>query len=139
MTDYSIRTLLYPKLNLVAWVWDALVYPLMRPRVIEVFNIFADCSMEMAIVQDQHVIQALASHTANEPLTNRIGFRRSHWRPQHLYPPVFCHTIEALPVLAIVVSYQETRAFFIGRGRSYLLRYPEITRQPRHPILHNPT
>ena len=75
---------------------------------------------------DQYVIQTLASHAADEPLTDRIGLWRSYRCPQHLYPPAPCHTLEALPVLPVVVPEQESGLLFIRCRFSHLLSYLAI-------------
>ena len=75
---------------------------------------------------DQYVIPTLASHAGDEPLTDGIGLWRSYRCPQHLYPPAPCHTLEALPVLPVVVPEQESGLLFIRCRFSHLLRYPAI-------------
>lgn len=87
-------------------------------------DVFANHPVEVSLTQDHHVIQAFASHAANEPLTNRISFRCVHGCPEHLSPSVFHHSGETLPVLAVIVTNQKPWSFFIGCRFSQLLRDP---------------
>jgi hypothetical protein len=128
MTDNATTPLPHAASVIFAWVWDALPYSLMRSRVVEISDIFANDPMKVAFIQDQHVIQAFPPHAANEPLTYGVRLGGSHRYPQHSYPTISCHTVETLPVLAIVVSYQKSRPFLIRRRFSHLLCYPEVTR-----------
>lgn len=122
MLDNVPTPLAHSVLVIFAWVWNALADPLMRSRAVEVVCIFADGPLQMAFVQDQHMIQTFPPHAADEALAYCVGFRRSDWRPQHFYPTVLCHTVETLPILPVVVTNQKAWPFFIGRGFSHLLR-----------------
>ena len=83
------------------------------------------------------MIQTFSPHTAKEPLADGIGLGCSYRRPEHLYPPIFCRAIEILTVFTIVIPDQKAGLYFIGRCFPHLLRYPEVIRCPRHPILHD--
>jgi len=55
------------------WIRNTLTNPLMRSRTIEIRDILADDTMEMSLTQNEDMIQAFASYTANEALADRIG------------------------------------------------------------------
>jgi hypothetical protein len=49
-----------------AWDWYALVDALMRSGFVEIGDVFGYNTPEMALAQDEHVVQAFASQTAKE-------------------------------------------------------------------------
>jgi hypothetical protein len=77
--------------------------------MIVVRHIFVDEPVQVPVIDDQHVIQTLASHVADEPLANRVGFGRSDRRPDNLDPSSLCSLSETSSVLAIVVPDQKAR------------------------------
>ena len=58
--------------------------PLMRPRAVEIRDILCDDTMEMPLTQDENMIQAFASHTADEPLADRISLGDFHRGLEHV-------------------------------------------------------
>ena len=102
--------------------------PLMRPRVVEIRNILANDTMEMSLTQIEDMIQALAPHTADEPLADRIGSRCFHRGLEHLDLPVLGYSGKAPSILLVIVSDQKTRSLSIGCGFPDLLRDPNIPR-----------
>jgi len=61
--------------------WDQLVDALMWPGSIEVLTIGMKDVVQLLLLQDEQVIETLATHTAQKPFTDRIGsWRRCcHW------------------------------------------------------------
>jgi hypothetical protein len=57
---------------------------LMGPGVIEVVNVFAHQSLQVALTEDNDMIQALTPDTADEALANRIRVRRARWCSEHI-------------------------------------------------------
>jgi hypothetical protein len=56
----------------------------MRPSVVEVLDIGIKYSVELLLMQDEHVIKALSTHTSKKPFTDRIGPRSMVRRFEHL-------------------------------------------------------
>ena len=86
MSNYWLLALSYSAHIFFPRVRNALVDPLVRSRVIEIGDILTDEPIQLSLAHDQHVIQAFASHTANEPLTDGIGFWSSHRCPTQSPP-----------------------------------------------------
>src|SRR5262249_45032303 len=51
----------------------------MRAPVVEIADIFGQDPLQMALIEDEHVIQAVASHGPDPALGYGIGSRRSEW------------------------------------------------------------
>ncbi len=102
--------------------------PLMRPRVIKICDILADDMVEMAFTQNEVMIPALASHTANEALADRIGLRCLHRCFEHLNLTVLGYSGKAPPILPVIVSDQKAGSLSIGGGFPNLLGDPNIAR-----------
>lgn len=58
---------------------DVLLDALVRTCGVEVTHILLEDSPEMVFRQDDHVVETLASHTAQKPLTDRIQIRGFRW------------------------------------------------------------
>jgi hypothetical protein len=127
ITDYPLVPSPYSADILFMWNWNTLVEPLMRSSMIEIGDILANETIQMALPQDQHVIQTLSPHTTNEALTNRIRFGCSHRRSYDLDAPPLGYLCETLPILAVIVSDEKTWSFIVGCCFSYPLGNPEIT------------
>jgi hypothetical protein len=84
------------------------------------------------------MIQTFPSNTADEALTNRIGFGGPHRCSDDLDPPPLGHPCETLTILAVVVSDKKPWAFIVRRCFSYPLGNPEITGSAGHAIVDNP-
>jgi hypothetical protein len=55
---------------------NLLLDALMRPGSIEVVHICVEHPLELLLMHDEQMIEALTSHTAEEALTDGIGSRR---------------------------------------------------------------
>ena len=82
--------------------------------MVKVDDILTDDTVEMSFIQNKDMIQTFASHTADEALTDRIGFGCSHWGPADLNPPIVTHTRETWPILAVIIADQKTRFLLSG-------------------------
>jgi hypothetical protein len=128
MTNHSSQPLfLYERLA-GQGIWDALLNPLMRPCVIEVSYKFADEPIQLALTQDQHVIEAFPSDAAHESLTDSVGSGCAHWGPDYLNLPVPRDARETQPVLLVVVANQKAWSFVTRCRFSHLVGDPDITR-----------
>jgi hypothetical protein len=63
---------------------NLLLDPLMWPCPIEIRNIGPQDTIQLLLVQDQHVIQAFSSDTSQESFTDRIGAFRVIGRFEYL-------------------------------------------------------
>src|SRR5215470_701082 len=54
-------------------VGDLLPNPLMRPCLVEIGDIRMEYTVELLLMQDEQIIEALTSHTAQAALTDGIG------------------------------------------------------------------
>jgi hypothetical protein len=98
----------------------------MRPSVIEVVYILAKYPPKMAFMEDEKMVQALAAHTPEESLTDRIGSWGMEGSGQHLDLAGGCQTREHGTVLAVVITDQIPRLVPKRRGLSQLLGDPCI-------------
>jgi hypothetical protein len=73
-------------------------------------DVDAEHSFEVAAVDDQQPVETLGTHSANEALSDRVGFRRAHRRLQD--PDAFAaeHLVEGAAVFAVAVTDQEADA-----------------------------
>src|SRR5690242_9254695 len=61
---------------------ERLAEALVRPRPVEVRDVLAQHVGEVALPEDEQMIEAFAAHAAQEPLAGGIGLRRAVWRAQ---------------------------------------------------------
>jgi len=104
----------------------------MRSCAIEIRDMLTDNSMEMAFTQNEDIIEAFASHTAQEALTDRIGLGCLHRRFGHLNLTVLGDAGKTQPLLV--------SAFSISKGtRARLIVQHRERSTPRHCGLANLT
>jgi hypothetical protein len=84
-----------------------LVEARVRPRRIEVRHVLGEHPVALPLAVDEHVVEALAPHAAQEALADRVRPRSTDWRAQHPDPARGGDAVELVPVLAIVVPNQE--------------------------------
>jgi hypothetical protein len=84
--------------------WNLLVDTLMRSGVIEIGDILANETIQMSLSQDQHMIQTFSPDTANEALTNCIGFRGTHRCSDDIDSSCMRDLCKTLSIPAVVVS-----------------------------------
>jgi hypothetical protein len=92
------------------WIWNTLVNPLMRSRVVKVRDILTDDAVVMLFIQNKDMIQTFAPHTADEALTDGIGLWCCHRGLEHLNLTVLGYSGEAPPILLAIISDQKTGA-----------------------------
>ena len=61
---------------------DELADSLVSPGLVEIANVVDENLEQVTLAEDEHVIEALAAHAAQEPLTESVGLRRSCGRFQ---------------------------------------------------------
>jgi hypothetical protein len=94
--------------------------------LVEVVHIRLEDSVELPLMQDEHVIEALTPHTAQKPLTDGIGSRGVIGGLEHLDATGLGNPIEGHPKLAIVITDEIFRTHAIGGGFSKLLCCPRV-------------
>jgi len=80
----DLASLVIQRNRLPGAVWDLLPDALMRPGLVEVLDIGTQDTMQLLLLQDEQVIEALVPHAAHKPFTNGIGSRRQVGRFQDL-------------------------------------------------------
>ena len=87
---------------------------LMGTDVIEVVNVFTHQSLQVALTENDDMIEALASDTADETLTDGIGFRRTHRCFEDINGAG--NQREMWAKLIVIVTNQKPRTFLKRRG-----------------------
>jgi len=96
---------------------NSLPNSLMRPREVEVAEAaLPDYSLEVALAQDDHVIEALAADAPKESFAHGVHERSSHGRPKNAHAGVLCGALEVGAELAVVVANDQLRCHAEGRG-----------------------
>jgi hypothetical protein len=98
-TEDRERDDLVPVWLLLRLLWgagDALVPALVRSGLVEIGLILLHGPIEMALIEDEEVVQAFPPHTAQESLANGIGFGLS-W-PKTLIRPRISPTNQDDPI-----------------------------------------
>ena len=75
----------------------------LRPGSVEVVHIRVEHAVELLLMQDEHMIEALMPHTAQEAFTDRIGPWCVVRRFQDLDATGLGNPIEDHPKLAIII------------------------------------
>ena len=83
------------------------------PPAVEIADILSQHQSQMALAENEHEIQTLASGRPDPSLGDGVGARRSEWGPdlrdaEMVYPP-----IENAPVAAVTVMDEKARCFTI--------------------------
>lgn len=101
----------------------------LRPGSVEVVYIGSQDPLELLLLQDEQVIEALATHTAQEALTDGIGTRGVIRGCEHLDVTCLRNPREGHLKLAIIIPDEVLRTRAIGGGFSKLLRGPRVGRK----------
>jgi len=118
------------------WQWSSLLLrsllldALMRSCLVEVVHIFIEHALELFLMEDEQMIEALTSHTAEESLTNGIGSRGVIGCFENLNVTCSSKPSETHPKLAIVIADEVLRSCPKGCGFSKLLRGPRVGGRP---------
>ena len=99
----------------------------MRPSVVEVLDIGMKYAVELLLMQDEHVIKALSTHTSKKPFTDGIRAPSLIRCSEHLDVTCFRNPPEAHPKLAIVLTDEVLRPHTKGGG--FPNRYVQSKRQ----------
>ncbi|HEU5326999.1 MAG TPA: hypothetical protein VFU78_02845 [Thermomicrobiales bacterium] len=107
-------------------------HPTGRSLPVEVRDVLAEHPAEMIFAEDEHLIAALAAHTAEEALARRVRLRRVDGCAEHPNAAGGGHPIASWPVLGVVIPAQETRARLERGGLAQLLGDSGVGRVARH-------
>ena len=89
-------------------------------------------AVELLLMQDEQMIEALTSHTAQEALTDRIGARGLIGGFENLDVTRSSQPRETHPKFAIIIPDEILWPHAIGRGLPQLLRRPSVGGRSRH-------
>jgi hypothetical protein len=109
-------------------LWDLLLDALMWPDSIEVLNVGGEHAVELLLMQDEQVIETLASHTTEKPFTDGIRSRGVIRGFENLNITRLRNSREAHPKLAIIITDEVLRPLAIGGGFPKLLCGPSVGR-----------
>src|SRR5712692_584603 len=111
---------------------NLLLNPLMWSHSIEIRDIGTQDTMQLLLMDDQEMIQALSSHTPQEAFTDRIGSRRVIGRFEHLDATRCCDSSETKPELAIIIANKVLWRLSIRSRFPKLLCGPGVGRTSGH-------
>ncbi len=107
--------------------WNLLLDPLMWSGSIEVLdNIGVEHPLELHLMQDEHMVEALPAHTSQKAFTDRIRSRGVIRGVENLDTTRVRNTCEGRPKLAIVIPQKVFRPLSIRRGFPKLLCGPSV-------------
>ncbi len=109
--------------------WNLLLNALMWPRLIEVLDISTQDTLQLLLLEDEQVIQTLASHTAQKAFTDGIGSRGVIRRFENLDTAGCGHARETGSKLAITITDEIPRSLSKGSRFPQLLCCPGIGRR----------
>ena len=98
------------------WLWSLLLDALMRPGSVEAVPIRVEHALELLLMQDEQMIEALTPYTAEEPLTDGIRARDVIRSFKNLNVTRLRNPSEAHPKLAIVITDEVLRPHTKGGG-----------------------
>ncbi len=110
-------------------IWDLLPDALMRPGLVEVLNRGTQDTMQLLLLQDEQVIETLATHAAQKPFTDGIGPWCVIGRFEYLDAAGCGHVRETGSKFAITITNEILRRLSIGGCLSQLLCGPGIGRR----------
>src|SRR5260221_11967252 len=99
----------------------------MWPGSIEVLSVGVEHAVELLLMEDEQVIETLASHTSEKPFTDGIGSRGVIRCFEHLDATRLRNSREAHSKLAIIITDEVLRPLAIGGGP------PKLPWGPRAP------
>ena len=105
---------------------------LMRPRSVEVVQIRVEYVVELLLMQDEQVIEALTPDTSQEALTNGIRPRSVIRSFKNLNVTRLRNPIEAHPKLAVVITDKVLWPHTKGGGFPQLLCGPSVSGRSCH-------
>ena len=105
----------------------------LRPGLVEILDIGTQDTMQLLLLQDEQVIQTLATHAAKEAFTDGIGPWCVIRRFEYLDAATCSHTRETGSELVITIANEILRSLSIRGYLSQLLCSPGIGRRACDP------
>jgi hypothetical protein len=109
----------------------------MRSGLVIIIEVARQNMAQMTLIDDDQVIQTLASDTTDDPFGKRILERRPRSRDHLFDPHPFNAVLEILTVNAVTIAQQVFGSLIVGKGLDDLLRRPFGGRVGRHVEMHN--
>lgn len=109
--------------------WDLLLDALMWPGSIEVLHIGMEDTVQLLLLQDEQVIEALSPHASQKAFTDGIGARSVIRYGEHLDVTRVREPCEAHPKLAIMITNEVLRPLAKGGSLPKLLCGPRVGRR----------
>ncbi len=106
--------------------WNLLLDPLMWSGSIEVLDIGVEHPLELHLMQDEHMVEALPAHTSQKAFTDGIRSRGVIRCCENLDATRVHNTGEGRPKLAIVIPQKVFRPLSIRCGFPKLLCGPSV-------------
>jgi len=128
--DLAIISMWRDKLTIP--LWDLLSNALMRSDLIEVLGIGMQDTIQLLLLQDEQVIETLATHTAEEALADGIGTWSMIGRFENFDATGLGNPREGHAKFAIVIPDEIFRPHTKGGGEPSLLRRPSIRGRACH-------
>ena len=100
----------------------------MWPDSIEVLNIGGEHAVQLLLMQNEQVIETLASHSTEKAFTDGIRSRGVIRGFENLNITRLCNSREAHPKLAIIITDEVLLPLAIGGGLPKLLCGPSVGR-----------
>src|SRR5262252_4606902 len=80
----------------------------MRAPIVEIANIFGQDFLQMPLIEDEYVVQALGSDGSHPALRYGVGSRRSEWRANLGNANIAHPTMECGAVTAVAVMNEKS-------------------------------
>src|ERR1700686_1608826 len=88
--------------------------------------------MQLLLMKDQYVVQALSPNAPQKALTDRIGSWRVIWCFKYFDAACDCYSSETGSEFAIIIANEIFRRLSIGSRFPQLLCGPRVGRRARH-------
>ncbi len=95
-------------------MWNLLTDALMWSCPVEIRDVGTQDTMQLLLMEDQYMIQALASDTQEKAFTDRIGARCMIGCFENLDAARCCNTSETVSKLAIIIANEIPGGLSIG-------------------------
>ena len=104
----------------------------MGPRIIEVANVLGEYGEQLALGQDDQVVDALAAYAAEKALAGRVHVRRMHRGLDDPRPETLGSAIEISSEFVVSVADEESRTLSERCRIAKLLSGPLLSWSPRY-------
>jgi hypothetical protein len=110
----------------------------MRAPVVEIIDIFGQGLLQMTLIEDEHVVQALSSDGSHPALGYGVGSRRSEWRANLGNTKIANTTVECGTITAVAVMDEKPwRLAIPSTAFDHLLSRPRGGGVRRHVHMEN--